>query len=103
MKGEILQPTINVNNHTIKNEQYRTWMTNDSDLSKAIYHLSKAVDYLLVWSDFEEKIGKSNELSKFIECSCNQVSYLNDELIKFIDKNLDIIKIEKELHSNEKR
>lgn len=103
MEDEILKPTININNCVVTNEKYRDWMTIDSDLSKAIYHLSKSINYLMVWGEIEENIGKVTEFSKSIECFCNQVSYINDELIDFIDNNLDIIEIEKSLRINEKK
>ena len=48
MVNEILKPETKVNGHKIKNESYRDWMNSNSDISKAIYHLEKAANYLLV-------------------------------------------------------
>ncbi len=97
MNNEVLKPTIKINNnYKIENEFFRDWMNNRSDISKAIYHLSKAANYLLVWGDIEEKLGldSNNEHVKQLEFFFNMVSGLQSDITEYIDNNLEVLKLE---------
>jgi hypothetical protein len=98
MDKEILKSTIRVNNnHEIENYAYRQWMNEKSNISKAIYHLSKAVNYLLVWGDIEETAGSFNEYSLNLELFCNKISALQLELTEYVDSNPKILELDKSI------
>jgi hypothetical protein len=95
---EILKPTIKVNdNHEIENYAYRAWMNEKSDIAKAIYHLSKAANYLLLYGDIEEETDIFNENAQNLEWFCNQASSLQSEITKYVDENPNILQLEKEI------
>lgn len=78
----------------MKDIRFRSWMEEDTRISKALKLIIEAEDILMDFDDYQ--LWKDSKYCDFEEFH-NQLAYLRSNLLEYVDKTPDVLKLDKKI------